>query len=186
MKTLFINGCIRENSRTLALARHLLTYYENIEEVDLSDIDIRPITKESFNKRGALLEEGKLDDPSFNLLHQFQEADTIIIAAPYYNFALPSSIKAYLDDVLISGITFGYDEYGNSKTMSKVSKVILVTSSGGAIYKDNAFSYIYDLFNIFFQVKDIRQYKAENLDIINSNVDEILTNVIKQIDEDHK
>jgi FMN-dependent NADH-azoreductase len=186
MKTLFINGCISPNSRTLKIARHLINnYYENIEEADLSDIKIKPIDKESFLKRGELLGKNKLNDPSFDLLHQFKEAETIIIAAPYYDFGLPSSIKAYLDDVLISGITFGYDEFGKTKSFSNVKKVILITTAGGSIYKDNAFQYIYDVFSIFFGVTDIKQYKAENLDILNSNPVEIINNVIEQIDKEY-
>lgn len=186
MKTLFINGCVSPESRTLKIARHLINnYYKNIEEVDLSDIKIKPIDKESFLKRGKLLSENNLKDPSFDLLHQFKEAETIIIAAPYYNFGLPSSIKAYLDDVLISGITFGYDEFGKTKSFSNVKEVILITSAGGSIYKNNAFEFIYDIFSVFFGVKEIKQFKAENLDILNSNPAEIINNVIEQIDKEY-
>src|ERR1700712_2479881 len=40
---------------------------------------------------------------------EMQEADTYVIDAPFYNFAIPSTLKAYLDHIARPGITFRYE-----------------------------------------------------------------------------
>lgn len=187
MKTLFVNGCIRPNSRTLRIARHLVdNYFKDAEEVDLSDVNITPLNKNNFAYRGKLIGENKINDEAFNLLNQFKEAETVIIACPYYNLHLPSNIKAYFDDVITAELTFGYDEKGAPISYSKVKKVIFITTAGGVVIEDNAFEFIKLMFSVFFQVTDFTQYKAENLDVVGVDVEQIIRDTLNKIDQDYQ
>ncbi|MFN3606681.1 MAG: FMN-dependent NADH-azoreductase [Cypionkella sp.] len=46
------------------------------------------------------------------LTDELLAADVLVLAAPMYNFAIPSTLKAWLDHVLRAGVTFKYTETG--------------------------------------------------------------------------
>ncbi len=41
-------------------------------------------------------------------------ADVLVLAAPMYNFAIPSGLKSWFDHVLRAGLTFRYAEQGKA------------------------------------------------------------------------
>lgn len=43
------------------------------------------------------------------LVQELLRADLIVIGAPMYNFGLPAQLKAWLDNVVRVGVTFGFD-----------------------------------------------------------------------------
>jgi len=61
-------------------------------------------------------------------------ADIVVIAAPMYNFGVPSTLKAWIDHVARAGRTFSYSEQG-PKGLVTGKKVILVLARGG-IYSE--------------------------------------------------
>ena len=85
---LFINACVRGNSRTKRLADSLLsTWTDEVMEVRLWEIDF-PKTDESYlAMRDQLIAENAFGDSMFSLANQFAKADQIVIAAPYSGFA---------------------------------------------------------------------------------------------------
>lgn len=89
MSILFVNSCIRKDSRTKVLCDTLLsTYQEEVEELDLQNMALQPLTEKHLQERETLLKAGKLEDPLFAPAHQFAAADSIIIGAPYYELAV--------------------------------------------------------------------------------------------------
>ena len=64
------------------------------------------------------------------------KADIIVIEAPMYNWNIPSTLKAYFDQIARAKITFQYVGQGSlPKGLIKDKKAYIVTSSGG-IYSD--------------------------------------------------
>ncbi len=64
------------------------------------------------------------------LIAELQEADTVVIGAPMYNFGIPSTLKAWFDHVLRAGVTFRYTETG-PEGLLKGKRAIVVLSRGG-------------------------------------------------------
>ncbi len=64
------------------------------------------------------------------LVDELLEADFVVIAAPMYNFGIPSTLKAWIDHVARAGRTFRYSEKG-PEGLVKGKKVILIHSRGG-------------------------------------------------------
>lgn len=60
------------------------------------------------------------------LAAELEAADVVLIGAPMYNLSIPSTLKAWLDQVIIMGRTAGE----NSTVVGK--KVVVVASRGGA------------------------------------------------------
>ncbi|MFD8221216.1 FMN-dependent NADH-azoreductase [Streptomyces sp. NPDC059697] len=60
------------------------------------------------------------------LIEELEQADTVLIGAPMYNYAIPSTLKAWLDNVLLLGRTAG------EKPSAQGTPVIVVASRGGS------------------------------------------------------
>ena len=67
---------------------------------------------------------------SDELVGELQQADTIVIGLPVYNFAPPSALKAWIDNVARAGVTFRYTENG-PEGLLKGKRVILAMASDG-------------------------------------------------------
>ena len=64
------------------------------------------------------------------LTREVEEADTIVIAAPMYNFSISSTLKAWIDHIARAGRTFRYTAAG-PEGLLKGKKVYVVTGRGG-------------------------------------------------------
>ncbi|KAF0854032.1 FMN-dependent NADH-azoreductase [Pantoea dispersa] len=71
---------------------------------------------------------------SDELIAELQAHDTVVIAAPMYNFNIPTQLKNYFDLIARAGVTFRYTEAGPEGLVKGKRAVIL--SSRGGIHKD--------------------------------------------------
>ncbi len=173
---LFINACVREKSRTLILAKRLLdTLDGDIREVRLEETVFPVVNEEFIDLRDSLARGGRFDDPMFDLGRDFSNADTIVIAAPYYDLSFPSMLKQYLEQINVVGLTFAYSENGTPVGLCKAKDLYYVTTAGGPILSDEyGFGYVKALTETFYGIKNAYQIKAEGLDIAGADVDKIL------------
>jgi FMN-dependent NADH-azoreductase len=71
------------------------------------------------------------------LISELEQADTMVIASPMYNFSISSNLKAWIDHVTRAGRTFRYTEEGRPEGLLKNKKVVIVTARGG-VYSEGA------------------------------------------------
>ena len=69
------------------------------------------------------------------LIEEVEAADVIVLAAPMYNFSIPSTLKAWIDHITRAGRTFRYGAAG-AEGLLKGRKVFIITGRGG-IYSDD-------------------------------------------------
>lgn len=165
MSILFINACIREGSRTLVLANHVMKdMIGEITEVNLNLEDIEPLNTERLETRERLIREGKFDDPMFRYAKQFAEAEEIVIAAPFWDLSFPAKLKIYLEQIAVANITFKYTN-GRPTGLCKAKSLTYITTSGGPIFDDFGYAYIKTLAEKFYGIKKIKAVRAMNLDV---------------------
>lgn len=175
MSILFVNACVRENSRTLVLSKSIMKdMIGDIIEVKLDLEDIEPLSRVSLEKREALIREGKYDDPMFRYAKQFAEADDIVIAAPFWDLSFPAKLKVYLEQITVSGLTFKYVN-GRPTGLCKAKSLTYVTTSGGPIFADFGYSYVKTLAENFYGINKTKAYRAMNLDVQMISAEELLT-----------
>lgn len=173
---LFINACLRKESRTKELADMVLSKLKgNLTEVNLEKENLPPLNLERLNYRSDLIGKKDFSNPIFDKAKQFAAADTIVIAAPFYDFSFPAMLKNYIENINIVGLLFRYTPTGEIEGLCKAKKLIYITTSGGPIL-DNAFGYGYIkyLCNNFYGIKDTCLIKAEGLDIQGENISAIM------------
>lgn len=173
-KILFVNACVRENSRTLALSKTVLEKWNNeYTEVNLQKMSLQPLKRERLEKRENLALHGNFSDKMFDLAKEFAAADKIVIAAPYWDLTFPALLKIYLEQITVCGITFEYRK-GIPHGLCNAKTLIYVTTSGGIIYKNYGYGYIKTLAETFFNIPEVLCFKAEGLDIRGADVEKIM------------
>ena len=180
-KILFINASVRENSRTEELTHHLLGHLDGeVTEVDLYKENILPLDVKCLEKRNQHDYSGE----EFDIARQFADADTIVIAAPFWDLSFPSILKVYFENVTVSGITFEYSDEGRPVGKCKAKKMYYVTTSGGFIGKNNfGFDYVKALAESFFAIEEVQFFSAEGLDIFGADVKAIMDEAKNKINE---
>jgi FMN-dependent NADH-azoreductase len=175
MSILFINACVRKNSRTLVLAKNILSNMSGeVIEVNLNQENIVPLNRELLEKRERLLNDENKNDPMFCYATQFAEADEIVVAAPFWDLSFPAILKTYLEQITVSGITFEYIN-GRPCGLCKAKSLTYVTTSGGPIFADFGYEYIKVLAKSFYGISETKAYRAMNLDVNMIAAEDVLT-----------
>ena len=135
MKTLlYVDCCIRrEQSRTRKLAESFLGNLPEgwrVEKVVLMDEPLLPLMEGGFAQRDELLQRGDFTHRRFDYAWQFQRADAILIAAPFYDLSIPALLKVYIENVSVDGITFLCDADG-LRGNCRARSMTFLTSRGG-------------------------------------------------------
>ncbi|MEJ8853024.1 FMN-dependent NADH-azoreductase [Variovorax robiniae] len=105
---------------------------------------------------------------SERLVSQFLASDVIVIGAPFYNFSIPTQLKAWIDRLAQIGRTFKYTDKGPVGLAG--GKTVIVASSRGGVYStseggqsmEHQESYLKVIFG-FFGITDVRFVRAEGL-----------------------
>ena len=175
MSILFINACVRENSRTLKLAKSILSNMSGeITEVNLNKENLSPLNCELLKKRECLLSRERMDDPMLFYARQFAKADEIVIAAPFWDLSFPALLKVYVEQITVAGITFEYIN-GRPYGLCKAKSLTYVTTSGGPILVDFGYEYIKALAKSFYGISQTKAYRAMNLDVNMIAAEDVLT-----------
>ena len=178
---LFVNCCIRSESRTKRLADSLLEKLGQYEEIKLEEINLKQINRERLNKSTSLIEDSEFDNPMFNLAKQWANADIIVIAAPFWDLSFPSELKMYIENIYVTGIVSEYGDDGRPQGLCKAEKLYYVTTAGGPYNDKYGYQYIRDISLNYFGIKETKQIYAEMLDIVGNDPEKILKEAIENI-----
>lgn len=173
---------MRENSRTLELARYILDKLSGeICEINLERENLKPLDRKTLENRERLSAENNFSDGMFYYAKEFAAADTIVIAAPYWDLAFPALLKIYLEQITVCGITFRYKK-GVPQGMCRAKRLIYLTTAGGTIYDNFGFEYVKALAQKLYGIGEVLFFKAENLDIDGNDVKELVEKTKDEID----
>ena len=100
------------------------------------------------------------------IVSQFLASDVIVIGAPFYNFTIPSQLKAWIDRIAQPRRTFRYTEKGPEGLAG--GKTVIVVVSRGGIYStseagranEHQEAYLRTVFG-FLGITDVRFVRAE-------------------------
>lgn len=181
-KILFINACVRTSSRTLDLAKYVLTKLSgSVEEINLYNEQILPIDLVQIELRDKSARNKDFSNSVFNHAKKFASAQTIVIAAPYWDLMFPAVVKNYFENITVNGLTFAYGENGVSQGLCKAKKLIYITTSGGPIVYNFGFDYVKALAKNFYGINDVQLVQAEGLDVHGADVSSIIEKVKNEL-----
>ena len=100
------------------------------------------------------------------LINELKQANVIVIGLPMYNFGIPSTLKAYFDQIARAGVTFRYTENGPEGLLSG-KKVYIFAARGGqyaGTALDTQTTYVRDFLQ-FLGLDDVEFVYAEGLNM---------------------
>ena len=100
------------------------------------------------------------------LVEEFLDADLVVIGAPMYNLGIPSTLKAYIDHIVVAGRTFAYTEKGAQGLVAD-KPVYVITARGGVHAgqpSDQQTPYLQTLFN-FLGIHSVNFIHSEGLNM---------------------
>ena len=173
---LFVNACVRPQSRTRRLAECALRKLGGtVKEVNLERENVSPLNNAALERRLKRVSAGDFTNPMFDFAKDFAAAEKIVIAAPYWDLSFPALLKCYIEQISVIGLTFAYDDAGRPYGLCKADRLIYVTTSGGPMFNEDAgFGYIKSLAQNFYGIQNVSCVKAENLDLIGADAESIL------------
>ena len=180
-KVLYIKANIKNEgeSRTFKVSDSFVEEYkknnpeDEIITLDLYKENIDFLRADDLGKLFGPKDEESKNNSILKYAYQFADADKYIIAAPMWNLSFPAILKAYIDYVSVSGITFKYTAEGPVGLLNNKKAVHIVSRGGG--YDNSPYEmgdrYLRTILG-FFGIKDIETIGIDNLDVIGVNVEE--------------
>jgi FMN-dependent NADH-azoreductase len=111
---------------------------------------------------------------SDSLIDEFLAADICVFGIPMYNFSVPSTFKAYIDQIVRVTRTFAIDAQG-FKGLANGRKIIVITARGGNFRPGTQFAaydhqepYLRTIFG-FMGITDVQFIHADRLNPITNN-----------------
>ncbi len=144
---------------------------------------MHPLSEERLNRRTELIERREYSDPMFRLARQFQRADEIVIAAPYWDLSFPAILKLYLENIYVTGLVSEYTEEGLPHGLCRARKLWYVTTAGGPYVPDFSYAYIRTLVQDYFGIPETERIVAEMLDVQGYDAERIVANTIREIEQ---
>jgi FMN-dependent NADH-azoreductase len=180
MKLLHIDSSILSgNSTSRLLSAEIVTAWRPAHpDTSVDYLDLAVDTPSHFSADALGIKTGVQAQPteaqlrentlSEKLVSQFLAADVIVIGTPFYNFSIPTQLKAWIDRLAQVGRTFKYTEKGPVGLAG--GKTVIVASTRGGAYStseggqamEHQESYLKVIFG-FFGITDVRFVRAEGL-----------------------
>jgi FMN-dependent NADH-azoreductase len=116
---------------------------------------------------------------SDQLISELQDAGTVVIGAPMYNFSIPAALKAWIDLICRAGVTFRYTENGPQGLLTGKRAIVVLATGGtpqGAAY-DFTTDYMRHVLG-FIGISDVQFITADQL---GQNADQVLAKADEQI-----
>lgn len=131
----------QQDSISRQLTRQFISQWQAAHPADritVRDVALNPVPHLDANLLGGWMKpaEERNDDEQISLdrsnelTDELLAADVLVMAAPMYNFAIPSTLKAWLDHVLRAGVTFKYTATGPQGLLTG-KRAIVLTARGG-------------------------------------------------------
>ena len=183
---LVINACPRPDSRTRELAQHVLSKLDGkVEKLRLFDEQIPPLDVAGMAERDRAVRKGDWNAPILRYARQFAAADTIVVAAPYWDLLFPAVVRTYFEATTVTGVTFRYTPEGFPEGMCRAKRLIYVTTAGGPIGEYNlGFDYVRALATLYYGIPEVKCFTAEFLDIVGADVPAIMAKAKAAVDQE--
>ncbi|MDO4536484.1 MAG: FMN-dependent NADH-azoreductase [Clostridium perfringens] len=180
-KVLYIKANPKEDgkSRTFKISDFFMEEYkkihpdDEIQTLDLYKENLNFLTLKDLDDIGSKKDGTIGNSKVLRYAYEFAKADKYVFAAPMWNLSFPGILKAYIDYISVSGITFKYTDKGAVGLLENKKAIHIVTRGGyheGTPYEMGD-RYIKTILN-FLGVSDIQSIIVEGLDVQGVNIDE--------------
>lgn len=157
----FVASWLRNHPETKIKLRNLAQ--QSLPHLDAEQVGAFSTPPENRNQR-----QQDLVDLSDKLIDELKQSQILVIGVPMYNFGIPSTLKAYFDQIARAGVTFRYTENGPQGLLTGKKAYIFATRGGqyAGSPLDSQTRYVRDFLN-FLGITDVEFVYAEGLNMAN-------------------
>lgn len=188
MKLLFVNACARKESRTLELCRYFLQKYQEchkdieIEEIKIcEDTALLPMNEQKLTLRNELIAKKDWKHPMMQYAFQWNQAEKILIGAPYWDWSFPAALKIYVENIMVSELNFVFRE-NRSVGLCKGKKMLYLTTAGGNAQENMGYDYMQRVLVELGEYENTYLH-ADNLDVFGIDIAAEMEKAKKEIDK---
>jgi FMN-dependent NADH-azoreductase len=142
------------------------TVFRDLAREPLPHLDAQRVTAFFTAPEARTPEQRALVAESDALIDEIRQAEILVIGLPMYNFGIPSTLKAYFDQIARAGITFRYTANGPEGLLT--GKKAYVFATRGGLYAgtplDSQTAYVRS-FLAFIGITDVEFVYAEGLNM---------------------
>lgn len=179
---------LEKESRTLRLCRYFLQKYKEchpdveIEEIKIcEDTALLPMTEQKLNLRNDLIAKKDWSHPMMQYALQWNQAEKIVIGAPYWDWSFPAALKIYVENIMISELNFVFRE-NRSVGLCKGEKMLYLTTAGGSAQQNMGYDYMQRVLTELGEYQNTYLH-ADNLDVFGMDITAEMEKVKKEIDK---
>ena len=179
-KVLYIKANIKQEgeSRTFKVSDSFVEEYkknnpnDEVVVLDLYKENIDFLRQEDLGVIFGPKNDESKNNPKLKYAYQFAEADKYIIAAPMWNLSFPAILKAYIDYVSVTGITFKYTAEGPVGLLNNKKAIHIVARGGEYVNAPHEMGdrYLRTILG-FFGITEVETLAIENLDVMGADVE---------------
>ncbi len=198
-KLLYITANVKEvkDSYSLSVGEEFLKEYENLNptdeiiRLDLFKTEIPFLDEQLVGHVFGTVKYDEIDEEHKRKvqvmksnLEQFIDADKYVFVTPLWNFSVPPVVRAYFDNVSVSGKTFKFTEKGHQGLLTG-KKALCIQSSGGMYNKrgsqavEHGVPYIKTIL-AFLGVVDVQAVFVEGVNMASNNAEQIKKEAIEE------
>lgn len=183
----------KEGSKTFQISDEFIEEYkrthpnDEVKVLDLYEEGLKFLDMDDINTLFSEKTEDSKNNEILKYAYEFKEADKYVFSAPMWNLSFPSILKAYIDYVSVSGITFKYTSEG-AVGLCTGKKAVYITSRGSIFSKgpiepfEMGERYMKAILG-FFGIYDVQTLFAEGVDMSSTDLDKLMSDVISNAKE---
>lgn len=118
---------------------------------------------------------------SEKLIAELEWADHIVLTTPMYNFGIPATLKAWIDQVCRAGVTFRYSAEGPVGLLTGKRADIVITTGGAPL--DSAVDFVSGYLRQVFAFIGISEIEIIGADGMNQNAAQSIVRAHRQIEQ---
>jgi FMN-dependent NADH-azoreductase len=138
----------------------------DLAQTPLPHLDAQRVTAFFTAPEARTPEQQAFAAESDALIDEIKQAEILVIGLPMYNFGIPSTLKAYFDQIARAGVTFRYTANGPEGLLA--GKKAYVFATRGGLYAgtplDSQTGYVRDFLG-FLGIADVEFVYAEGLNM---------------------
>jgi len=118
---------------------------------------------------------------SDKLIAELEWADHIVLTTPMYNFAIPATLKAWIDQVCRAGVTFRYSADGPVGLLTGKRVDIVITTGGAPL--DSPVDFVSGYLRQVFAFIGINEIEITGADGMNQDAEQSFARAVRQIEQ---
>ena len=173
-----------EFAGALAASKGARLVVRDLARYPLPHLTAERVTAWSTPVADRTLEQQRQVAESDALIEELREAEVVVLGLPMYNFGVPSTLKAYFDQVARAGVTFRYTNEGPVGLLTGKKVYVFATRGGrhAGTASDLQSAYVRQFLG-FIGMRDVEFIYAEGLALGPQQREQALVAAAARIDQ---